>query len=83
MLFKLLTLPVKAPLDGLMWVGEKLHDAALAQIYDTEAIRKELAQHERRLEAGEMSEEAFEEIEAVLIARLKEASRRLKAAHTP
>jgi hypothetical protein len=80
MLFKLLTLPVKAPLNGLMWIGEKLQDAALAQIYDTEAIRKELAAHERRLEKGEMTEEEFEEIETVLIARLKEASRRLQQA---
>jgi hypothetical protein len=80
MLFKLLTLPVKGPLDGLMWIGEKLQDAALAQIYDTEAIRKELAAHEARLERGEMSEEEFEEIESVLIARLKEASRRLQQA---
>jgi hypothetical protein len=80
MLFKLLTLPVKGPLDGLMWIGEKLQDAAFAQIYDTEAIRKELAAHEARLERGEMTEEAFEEIEAVLIARLKEASRRLQQA---
>jgi hypothetical protein len=80
MLFKLLSLPVKGPIDAVTWIGEKLHDAALAQIYDTEAIRKELAQQEARLDRGEMTEDEFEAIEAVLIERLKEASRRLQKA---
>jgi hypothetical protein len=80
MLLSLLTLPLKGPLDAVMWVGGKLHEAALAQIYDSEAIRKELAAHEARLERGEIDEAAFEEIEAVLIERLKEAARRLNQA---
>jgi Gas vesicle protein G len=80
MLFKLLTLPFRGPIDAVTWIGEKLQDAALAQIYDTEAIRKELALTEAKLERGEMTEEEFEAIEAVLIERLKEASRRLQKA---
>ena len=81
MLFKILTAPLMAPIGAVKWVGEKLQDAALAQIYDTESIKRELSAYEGKLDRGEMTEEDYEAVEMVLIDRLKEAGRRLKQAN--
>jgi hypothetical protein len=80
MLFKLLTLPISLPLDAVGWIGDKIADAAEQQLYDTEAIKRELEALEERLETHELTEAEFEELELMLIDRLREANRRLKAA---
>ncbi|MGL4488043.1 MAG: gas vesicle protein GvpG [Rhizobiaceae bacterium] len=69
----LLTLPVSGPLSGVRWLSEKIVEAAESQVYDPAAIKAELAMHEARLEAGEMSEDEYEELEMALLLRLKEA----------
>jgi Gas vesicle protein G len=79
MLFKLLTLPLTAPISALTFVGEKVRDAALAQVYDVGVIKQELLALEVRLDRGEMTEEEFETLEMALIERLQEANRRLRA----
>jgi hypothetical protein len=79
MLFKLLTLPISLPLDAVEWISGKIADAAEAQLYDTEAIKRQLEALEERLETDELTEAEFEELELVLIDRLREANRRLKA----
>jgi hypothetical protein len=72
----LLTLPVSGPVKGTMWVLEKVHEAAEAQYYDPGAIKRDLVDLERRLEAGEIDEETFEAAEEILLDRLDEAARR-------
>jgi hypothetical protein len=79
MLFKLLTLPISLPIDAVGWISGKIADAAEAQLYDTEAIKRQLEALEERLETDELTEAEFEELELVLIDRLREANRRLKA----
>jgi len=69
----ILTLPAKAPISGVTWVATKLTEAAEDQFYDPEAIKIELASHEEKLEAGEITEEEYEELEMALLLRLKEA----------
>ncbi len=76
LLTTLLTLPVSGPVRGAVWVLEKVHEAAEAQVYDPAAIKRELVDLERRLEAGEIDEAAFEAAEEVLLDRLDEAARR-------
>lgn len=66
----LLTLPL-APLRGAGWVLEQVLDEAEAQLYDPRRIRAELAEAERALEAGELDEETYEEIEHELLGRLR------------
>jgi hypothetical protein len=73
-------LPVSLPLDAVGWIGEKIGEAAEQQLYDTEAIKLELEALETRLESDELTEAEFEELELLLINRLREANRRLKAA---
>ena len=80
MLFRLLTLPISLPLDAVGWIGDKIAEAAEQQLYDTEAIKRELDELEIRLQTHELSEAEFEELELSLIDRLREANRRLRAA---
>ncbi len=80
MLFKLLTLPVSLPLDGVQWVGEKIRDQAIAALNDPTELKRQLAALERKLEAGELGEEEFEALENELLLRLKEASRLMRRA---
>jgi hypothetical protein len=75
LLTRLLALPVAGPLDGAMWVARQIHDAAERELHDPAAIRRSLRALEEELEAGRIDEEAFEEAEAILLARLQEAAR--------
>jgi Gas vesicle protein G len=78
MLFKLLTLPVSGPLLGVQWVGEKIHETVLAKLNDPTEIKRQLMALEQKLESGEMAEAEFEELEAELLNRLREASRLMR-----
>jgi hypothetical protein len=79
MLFKLLLLPLSAPIDALSWVADTVNNAAEDVLHDPVALRKELEAAEARLDSGELSEAEYEEIEQVLIRRLREASQRMAA----
>ncbi|MBC7577755.1 gas vesicle protein GvpG [Tardiphaga sp.] len=79
MLFKLLTLPISLPIDAVGWIGNKITEAAEQQLYDTEAIKRQLEALEERLVSEELTEVEFEELELMLINRLREANRRLRA----
>jgi hypothetical protein len=72
-LTKLLTLPASGPLNGVLWVAEKLTEAAETKFYDPESIKRELAMHEARLVAGEITEDEYEAVEMELLLRLKES----------
>jgi len=69
----LLAFPVAAPAGGALWVAKKIHEAAVAELHDPASIRRALADLEAALERGEITEEAFEEVEWVLLTRLSEA----------
>jgi hypothetical protein len=69
----LLTFPASVPLSGVRWISEQIVEAVEAQVYDPASIKRELAMQEARLEAGEITEEEYEELEMVLLLRLKEA----------
>jgi hypothetical protein len=79
MLFKLLAAPFLAPLQFVEFIGGAVENAVQAQIHDAEAIKGELAALEKRLDAGELSEEEFETLELVLVKRLQAASKRMAA----
>lgn len=76
----LLTLPVSGPIKGALWVAQKIHESAEAELHDPAAIKRALIDMERRLDAGEIDEETFEAAETVLLDRLMEAQRRSRAA---
>ena len=72
-LFKLLTFPVSGPLSGGKWVLRTLLDEAARTYYDEAAIRNEMRELERRMLAGEISDEAFDQQEEALLERLLQA----------
>lgn len=71
LLSTLLFLPLKGPVDGSLWVARKITEAAEAQMNDPSALRQALADAERQLEAGDISEEEYEELEEVILQRLQ------------
>jgi uncharacterized membrane protein len=65
-----------APVRGSAWViGQVLREAERIY-YDPAAVRAELARLEERLEAGEITEEEFDQLEDELLDRLEIATRR-------
>jgi hypothetical protein len=72
-LLKLLTFPVSAPMAGGRWVIRTLVDEAERRYYDPAAIRQEIEEIERRHQAGELDDEAFENLEDSLLQRLLDA----------
>ena len=73
MLLKLLTFPVSVPLLGGKWVLQTVLDEAERRYYDPDAIRAELAEVERRHQAGEIDEDTFDRWEEALLERLLKA----------
>lgn len=63
--------PVLGPVNGAKWAITQVHDAAYKELYDPSAIKRQLIDLEARLDAGEISEEEFEEVELELLQRLK------------
>ncbi|MFH8484959.1 gas vesicle protein GvpG [Streptomyces longisporoflavus] len=65
----LLLLPL-APARGVMWVAERLHDAAERELYDPGVIRAQLAALNQDLDEGDISLAEFEVEEERLLDRL-------------
>jgi hypothetical protein len=68
----LLTLPL-APVHGVVWVAEKLNDAAERELHDPAVLRAQLAVLNQELEAGDISLAEFEQQEERLLDRLHAA----------
>jgi hypothetical protein len=68
----LLALPVCGPIGALNWLARQVADAAMRQLLDPARIEAALLALERRLEAGDIDEAAFEAEEARLLAELAE-----------
>lgn len=66
----LLAAPVTGPIGGLAWLARQIAASALDELLDPGRIEAALLALERRLEAGELDEAAFEAEEAALLAEL-------------
>ena len=55
-LLKVVTFPVSLPLDGLLWVANRIKEQAEAVYYDEGAVRARLLELELKLDLGEISE---------------------------
>ncbi|MDX3076253.1 gas vesicle protein GvpG [Streptomyces sp. NPDC088354] len=67
----LLGLPL-APVRGVVWVVERVKDAAEEEYYDPAPVEQALAALEKELLAGRIDEATFEEREDELLDRLEE-----------
>ena len=68
----LLTLPI-APVRGVVWVAEKLQDAAERELHDPAVLRAQLTALNQELEDGFINLEEFEREEERLLDRLHAA----------
>jgi Gas vesicle protein G len=74
----LLTLPL-APVRGVVWIVEKVAEAAEAEMYDEKKIHRQINELEIALEMGEIDEAQFVATEEVLLDRLDIARARQRA----
>lgn len=65
----LLTLPL-APVKGVVWVAEQLHERAWEENFSEQAVRRQLVAAQRDLESGRLTEEQYDAIEDELVDRL-------------
>ena len=79
-LFKLLALPVTAPVAGIRYCLEKVLDLAEAEMWDEAPVREQLMLVNEAFEQGRMPEVEFRERERELLARLREIREQKKAA---
>jgi DNA-binding SARP family transcriptional activator len=66
----LLLLPL-APVRATVWIAEKLAAYAEGEFADERSIRRLLVEAEQALDAGEISEDEYEQIEDQLLERLE------------
>jgi hypothetical protein len=71
LLFKLLTLPVMGPIEGVVWIAGKIAEQADREMFNEEAVRGQLMELELRLDMGEISEEEFDQVETILLEQLR------------
>lgn len=70
-LTKILTFPLTGPIDGTMWIAQKLLERAEDEIYDEGKVRAKLMELEMLLDLGDISEETYMAAEEELLERLK------------
>lgn len=71
LLSSLILLPVKGPMDGAVWVANKVNESVQQEWNNPASIRKALVSLEKQLLAGEISEDAYDAAETELLLRLK------------
>ena len=76
----LLPLPASLPLRGVLWLADKIAEQAENQYYGEEAIRRALVELQLQLDLGEIDEDSYMTQEEQLLARLKIARDRNRAA---
>ncbi|MEE4419776.1 gas vesicle protein GvpG [Streptomyces bugieae] len=77
LLGEIAALPV-APVRGVLWVLQRVVEAAENEYYDPAPVEQELAALERQLLAGEIDEETFDRREDELLDRLEEIRAHLR-----
>jgi hypothetical protein len=68
---------------GIRWALETTITAAEAEMNDDSVLREQLLEAEMRRETGEISDDEFEEIEADLLARIREIKQRREGGSGP
>ena len=75
LLTRLLTAPVGLPVSGALWIAHKVTECAEPELTNPATIRGALDALEQDLLAGRITEDDFEQAEAVLLARLSRGRR--------
>jgi hypothetical protein len=67
----LLLLPVKGPMDGALWVTQKIVETAETEVNNPATLRKSLQMLEWDLMAGRITEDQYDVAEMQILMRLK------------
>lgn len=67
MIFRLLTLPITGPLEGVAWIGEQILERASTELDNKENLNKRLLALQLAFDMGDISEEDFEVQEEELL----------------
>jgi hypothetical protein len=70
-------------ISGLKWVMNTVVTAAEAEMNDDTALREQLLDAEMRREMGEISDQEFEDLEADIVARIREIKERREGGSGP
>ena len=70
-------------ISGLRWVLNTVHTAAETEMNDDTALRERLLEAEMRREMGEISDEEFADLEADLLARIRDIKARREGGEGP
>lgn len=71
MLSKLLLLPVMAPINGLMWIGEQIQERTDIEFDAQENLHKQLLSLQLKFDMGEISEEEFDAQEEEILLQIQ------------
>ena len=61
-----------SPVNGVVWLGEKIKETAEADMFDESKIYESLFALQMQLDMGEITEEEYQEKEAELMERMNE-----------
>ena len=64
-----------APIKGVAWIAEQVHDQAMRELYDPDAIQRALDQVQLDREMGVIDDDEADRREDELLERLIEAKR--------
>jgi len=62
-----------APVTGVGWLAKQIADEANRQLFDEASIKESLERLQELHEAGEVSEQEFQDLEKKLLLRLQKA----------
>src|SRR5579859_2179697 len=69
---RLLLLPITGPVAGIRWCLKQVVNIAEQELMDGSAVKDELLELQMAVETGDISEEEYNQREAVLMRRLRE-----------
>ncbi len=72
MLMKLLLSPIMAPINGVVWIAEKIEERANTEFDDQENLNKQLLTLQLSLDMGDITEEEYDAQEEEILLKLQE-----------
>jgi hypothetical protein len=80
MFLRLLTAPITAPFEGLMWIGEQLQERVNAELDERENLKKRLLALQLAFDMGDIPEDEFEAQEEELLLAIQAQEDEARAA---
>jgi len=70
-----------APVNGVVWLAEKIKEAAEHEFSDPGVLKQKLMDLQMMLELNQISEDNFRQLESALLARLEEVTKEKEGSH--